>query len=281
MTQPLTRQNAKLAMVLLAMTLAPMIAPTVAFSADLDPIYVEEPVVTPVEFGSGWYLRGDVGYSMHGPFDTGGTNSEDLDFVPVNASVAMGYQYNEFLRGEVEFGYLGSSSFDISDGRCSGTSTFTPIVPGPIVVNSDSVDCDGHNVGDNEMWNGLVNGYVDLGQYGGFKPYVGAGLGLVYNKYSGDSDQGSCTGTTITDATGTTVFVCDDAKSIDDKSFGFLWQVSAGFGYQLTDYTTIDVGYRYLSSPDVSQVVSKSGGIDTKEGMGVQQVRIGLRYQIW
>jgi opacity protein-like surface antigen len=282
MTRPLSRSRIKLALVILS-TLAPAIAPTAAMSADMDPIYVDEQVVTPVEFGSGWYLRGDVGYSFHGPFDEDGTDADDLDFTPINASVAVGYQYNDYLRGELEFGYLGSMSFDSDAARCSGISTFTPIA-GPVVVGPDTIGCEGHVVGENEMWNSLVNGYVDLGQYGGFKPYVGAGLGLVYNNYSGDSDQPTCTDTSVTDATGTTDFVCDvqpDANSESGKSYGFLWQLSAGFGYQLTENTMLDVGYRYLSSPNVLQVVNKSGVVDTKEGMSAQQVRIGLRYAIW
>jgi len=282
MTRPLSKSRTKLALVILS-TLAAALAPAAALSADMDPIYVDEQVVTPVEFGSGWYLRGGVGYSFHGPFDTGGIRSSDLDFTPINGSVAVGYQYNEYLRGELEFGYLGSMSFDSNAARCSGISTFTPNV-GPVVVGPDTIGCEGHDVGENEMWNGLVNGYVDLGQYGAFKPYVGAGLGLVYNNYSGDSDQRICTDATTVDGTGTTDFVCDiqpDARSVSGKSYAFLWQLSAGFGYQLTENTTLDVGYRYLSSPNVLQVVNNAGGVDTKEGMDVQQVRVGLRYAIW
>ncbi len=285
MTKPLSMPSAKLAMVILAISLVPTIAPNAALSADMDPIYVDEQVVTPVEYGSGWYLRGDVGYSMHGPFDTDGTDGGDLDFTPINASVAMGYQFTDYFRGEIEFGYLGSMSFeDTHDSLCDGTSTFTPIA-GPAISGPATISCEGRDSGENEMYDGLVNGYVDLGNYGGFTPYVGAGVGLVYSNYSGEGDERNCTGTTTTDATGTTVFVCDQdnqsAESISNKSYGFLWQLSAGFGYQLTEFTTLDVGYRYLSSPNVMQLVNEPSGIDEKEGMGVQQVRVGLRYAIW
>jgi opacity protein-like surface antigen len=268
------------------MALAIIAAPGAAFSADMDPVYVEEPVTTPVEFGSGWYLRGDVGYSSHGPFDTSGTRSDDLDLTPVNASGAIGYTFSDYLRGEVEIGYLGSYSFDDShDSRCPGTSTFTPAGGGADVIGPASIDCEGGDSGQNEMWNGLVNGYIDLGNYGGFKPYVGGGLGLVFNNYSGTRGERNCTDSTTTDASGTTVLTCDDATtpsdSVDGNSIGFLWALAAGFGYQISESTTFDLGYRYLSSPNSTQLVNLPDGVDEEEGMSVHQFRVGLRYAIW
>jgi opacity protein-like surface antigen len=280
-TKPLSTPSAKLAMVILAMSLVPAIAPTAALSADMDPIYVDEQVVTPVEYGSGWYLRGDVGYSFHGPFDEG--DNGDFDFTPVNASVAMGYQFTDYLRGELEFGYLGSSSYESSHlSICDGTRTIT--TPLGVVVSSGpaSIACEGSNSFENEMWNGLVNGYVDLGQYGGFKPYVGAGLGVVYSSYSADIDDRHCENETVTGPGGTDAFTCDEdqsGSSYDDKSYGLLWQLSAGFGYQLSEFTTLDVGYRYLSSPHVQHIAGDTA--EVKEGMSVQQLRVGLRYAIW
>lgn len=256
----------------------------VAYGADMDPIYVEEPVTTPVEFGSGWYLRGDLGYSSHGPFDTSGTSGDNLDVYPVNASVAVGYTFSDHLRGEVEFGYLGSSSFDdTGPSICDGTSTFTPIV-GPVVSGPATIACEGRDHGDNEMWNGLVNGYVDLGNYGGFTPYIGGGIGLALSSYSGAGDDRECEDSTTSDATGTTVFTCDsdqEGETIDDSRLGFLWSVAAGFGYQITENTTVDVGYRYLSSPNATQLVNLPDGIGEEEGMSVHQIRVGLRYAIW
>ena len=161
-------------------------ATSVSHSADMDPIYVEEPVTTPVEFGSGWYLRGDLGYSSHGPFDTSGTSGNDLDVTPINASVAVGYTVQR----------LPSRRTRIRLSRLDPAST-TPVhpsateqAPSPRSSARSSADlrpsaCEGRDFGENEMWNGLVNGYVDLGKYGGFKPYVGAGIGLVMTSYSG------------------------------------------------------------------------------------------------
>ncbi len=62
---------------------------------------------------------------------------------------------------------------------------------------------------------------------------------------------------------------CDptrNGETFDDKSFGFLWSVAAGFGYQITDNTTVDVGYRYLSSPNATQLVNLPDGIGEEGG---------------
>ena len=56
----------RIALALFAVGLAPLHA----LAADYDPpIYVDEaPEYQPVEIGSGWYLRGDVGYAFSHPF---------------------------------------------------------------------------------------------------------------------------------------------------------------------------------------------------------------------
>ncbi len=50
----------------IALSLAATAGPvSVAASADYDPpIYVEDALEVPVEIGSGWYLRGDLGYAF-------------------------------------------------------------------------------------------------------------------------------------------------------------------------------------------------------------------------
>ena len=50
----------------------------------------------------------------------------------------------------------------------------------------------------NTAWNGLVNGYVDLGTYAGFTPYVGAGIGLLRTKTSFNVGA-TCQNSSVTD----------------------------------------------------------------------------------
>src|SRR6185312_8038932 len=55
----------------LALAAAVLTPVTQALAADYDPpIYVDQaPDYRPVEVGSGWYLRGDVGYAFNKPYD--------------------------------------------------------------------------------------------------------------------------------------------------------------------------------------------------------------------
>ena len=95
---------------LAALVLAPL---TPAQAADYDPpIYVDQaPDYQPVEVGSGWYLRGDVGYAG----SRRATRIEDFTFTPASfsekqdpafASIGFGYHFNDYLRGDINLGYL-------------------------------------------------------------------------------------------------------------------------------------------------------------------------------
>ncbi|KGF66773.1 hypothetical protein LL06_26265, partial [Hoeflea sp. BAL378] len=97
-----------------------------AQAADLDQvIYAPElPMTQPVEIGSGWYLRGDLGYSVEtrgaatrysifsaGPpvsYSTGafGTSSIDSDW---SGSAGVGYNFTDYLRGDLTFDYTKGS----------------------------------------------------------------------------------------------------------------------------------------------------------------------------
>ncbi|MGN6551259.1 MAG: outer membrane protein, partial [Pararhizobium sp.] len=93
-----------------AWALSAIAAPAAA--ADLDQVLVapELPPIKPVEVGSGWYLRGDVGYSVdiRGGADSfrgvgGGTGRfEDGEIQPDwSESVGLGYHFHDWLRSAV------------------------------------------------------------------------------------------------------------------------------------------------------------------------------------
>lgn len=143
------------------LVLSASLAPLAAHAADYEPpLLVEEaPEYVPVEVGSGWYLRGDVGYSIDKSeydFDYLG---EESDNARIFGSLGMGYQFTQYLRGELNVGYLSSDSFEATDG-----------------VTAVSLD--------NTVWSGMANAYVDLGTIAGFTPYVGAGAGMLYSNGS-------------------------------------------------------------------------------------------------
>jgi opacity protein-like surface antigen len=142
-----------------------VLVPLSANAADYDPpIFVEEvPEYVPVEVGSGWYLRGDLGYTVNDTpynFTFLGVETDDT---PVSFSLGMGYQFTQYLRGELNAGLLSDHSY----GATNGITTIEL---------------------DDTVWSGMANVYADLGTFVGLTPYVGAGLGLVYAKSSADID---------------------------------------------------------------------------------------------
>jgi opacity protein-like surface antigen len=125
-----------------------------ANAADAPPPIVQAPPIPWVELGSNWYLRGDFTYRM---FDVSGASGPE-DAAGLGAGV--GYQFNNWLRGDITLDYQFGSRFSVLDN---------PAVAGA------------------KLWSSALfaNGYVDLGTWYGVTPYVGAGVGSAYN-YLGD-----------------------------------------------------------------------------------------------
>jgi opacity protein-like surface antigen len=254
--------------------------PAQAIAADIDAI-PEEPV-TVVEYGSGWYLRGDVGVNFHGPFDDTGVSEESLsNNAPVNASLAVGYTFNDYFRMEGELGFVGNYSFSNEyTTNCSGYWTELDVLGNPNTTFRNDIGCDGSDDGQNSMWEGMVNAYLDIGRFGGFRPYVGAGLGFLYSSYSGHVNNRNCEDFAVGDVS----FVCAGNEAdyeIDDTSVSLLWSLTGGFAYDFDENWAVDVGYRYLSASDATYLSSDAGSPGEATGVSVQQVRVGLRYSIW
>lgn len=113
----------------------------------------------------------------------------------------------------------------------------------------------------------MANLYYDLGNYHGFVPYVGAGLGVAYHNMGDVSFTEN-------------PFLTNTIDGNSDLSFA--WAVMAGFGYQVTHNMVLDVGYRYI---DMGKI--KSGRVDTGgfvnppvviDDIAAHEIKVGLRY---
>ncbi len=86
----------------------------------------------------------------------------------------------------------------------------------------------------------LVNGYVDLGNYWGATPFVGAGIGVADNALSGVSDQGfAIAGASASAPVGG--FFSNASRT------SFAWALTAGFDFDLAPNLKLEVSYRYLN----------------------------------
>lgn len=224
-----------------AFALAAALAPaSAALAADYDPpILVDQaPEYRPVEVGNGWYLRGDVTYNVNEPVYDFTLFGEDTDNTRFGASGGFGYHFNDFLRADVNLGWIGRDKFEYDDGIDSGSATFS-------------------------AWTGMLNGYIDLGTVSGITPYVGAGIGVMTAKHDVDIDS-------------PTLGIAGD---FTDRQYELAYSLGAGASYRLTKNASIDVGYQYLSSPNMAYLNTDTLAVD--EGVDFHQVKVGLRYELW
>jgi len=131
---------------LLASTAAVLLVP-VAIAADISaPVQpAPAPYVQDDNYASGWYVRGDAGFSW--------LNIDGLgDGGAAIVGGGFGYQINEYFRTDVRADY----SFDQDAG--------------PFDVSATSV-----------LW----SGYIDIPISMGFTPYVGLGAGYGFVDYTG------------------------------------------------------------------------------------------------
>ena len=153
----------------------------------------------------------------------------------------------------------------------------------------------------NSAWNGMLNGYIDLGTFAGITPYVGAGIGALMTRTKAFATA-TCRDETLTslvntrdDITNTrkstettTTFNCRggdnqtvEVGSLSHTDFHLLYGLSAGLSYQISQNTSLDVGYQYLNAPGIKYYAVSDDGVVQRKGMDAHQVKVGLRYDLW
>lgn len=200
--------------------------------------------------GEDMYFRLDTGYSFTSDMkkDIG---SYDAGTSPI-IGAGLGYKVSDQVRVDATLGYRWN--YDVS-----GSS-------GPLsALSGSSID----GAADIDSLVGLVNAYYDIGTYGRFTPYVGAGIGFARNHV----------GSTNVSVSGTSV---GSVNSHTDTSFA--WQLSAGTAVDIAHNLKLDVGYRYLDMGDAKtgDDLTVSGtpytGATLKGNLRASEVMAGLRY---
>ena len=162
---------------------------------------------TMFEVGSNWYIRGDLGVSFDEaptvslsslstpppgliatPYTTSaGTNWSTTNFT---GGLGAGYRFNDYLRLDATWDYrtgvggTRNTALVCPYPRRLESSPRRPACPRATSTIPPNI-CNGTTK--LKQYNNafLANGYVDLGTYGGFTPYVGGGLGLNMNVATG------------------------------------------------------------------------------------------------
>lgn len=137
---------------------------------------------------------------------------------------------------------------------------------------ADQVDVDG------TVW--MANAYYDIGTYRGFTPYIGAGIGFVWNQIERNHT------TTVTSSDNSVLNDVDaeytTTSSTEANTISLAAAAMVGFSYQVTDITSVDVGYRYLYLGGTDFAMSIDG-VESRVEIGdqhIHQVRAGLRFDV-
>jgi opacity protein-like surface antigen len=259
-------------------------APLAAQAADYDPpIFVEEAAeYVPVEVGSGWYLRGDVGYVFDSSID--GVDYTAFDGVgDVSASFSSASIDTDFTWGG-GFGYRFTDYFRV-DATVDGfradfdgsTASDFPCLADPDVGTT----CRSENGSEVSAVSVMANGYVDLGTYVGVTPYLGAGAGMSYVSWDDLNDTTYCVDGGA---------VCASPDAVGSTSHGgedgwrFTYALMAGFAYDISKNFKLDVGYKYrnIDGGDMFGWGSADTFGDGSHGnIETHEVRLGLRYELW
>jgi opacity protein-like surface antigen len=262
------------------------------------------------ELGTGWYLRGDVGYAnITSPQVIADILNSTTRAGSISGSIGAGYQYNSWLRTEIAL------DRSVIRPNATGTPFWCPYSNHPLssqpVGDEPSrklgygVDpaetCVARTTGNLSRITGLFNAYVDLGNWFGVTPYVGAGLGASYVRTSGavsytKTSDGTPYAADLSPADGYPLIWVDKwggdplpvqpniafAPQYWDRNVGkgawkFAWALFAGASYDLSETFKIDVGYRYLNSGKYTGLAGFSGATPKSYDLISHEVRLGVR----
>ncbi|MER2604198.1 MAG: outer membrane beta-barrel protein [Siculibacillus sp.] len=247
-----------------------------AQAADMGGMLRGPAVVQPVAeapVSSGWYLRGDVGvgFSQRPSLESiePGLSktfiSRDLGDQPF-VQLGIGYQFSDYLRGDVTAEYRGSA-------RLRGTSTYASTYGGNPSTNFVSYDTNVRSLAV------MANGYIDLGHYSGLTPYVGAGIGAAYNQMDDVYTQTSF-------YVGGSPQVPQQGIMSGSHKWNLAWALHGGMSWDVNPNLKVDVGYSYKDFGSLTSGIQNCmSGSGCNEKLGVKHlafhdVRIGARWMI-
>lgn len=242
----------------------------VARAADMPveyPPIIEAPEPMPLAAVGGWYLRGDIGYKYYqapkgslssmpwGTTGNGGQMGYEKMLGAADIGVGVGYKFNDYLRTDLTLDYETPAKFKGSfycvTGGC-GTGVWH---------DSERVKITAYSA--------LANAYADLGDFHGFKPYVGAGIGASYLR---------------TSQVQSGMIDTDNTPPNSKGKWNLAWALMAGVEYPVSDRLSVDLGYRYLNLGDAQTGSATDGSgnvahINYKD-ITAHEVRVGLRYYL-
>ena len=151
----------------------------------------------------------------------------------VTWGAGFGYNFTDMIRADFTVdGFRANFDGTTSSGSpCVGAAAFI----GTACRSQDSADAAALSF--------MVNGYVDLGTYVGFTPYVGGGLGYTYIDWGTLSGSNFCVDGAVACPAGSPLVA--NTENDGEESWRFTYAAMAGIAYDVSQNLKIDLGYRY------------------------------------
>lgn len=270
----------------LALAVALTAAPVMA--ADMD--YPVRGTIdhTPVEYGSGWYLRGDIGYNFKADTNLSYYSDARYDYDHQSFEHGMswgggfGYVFNNMLRADITAEFSGNHSWE---GKSVGT----------ICGGATPGECYSEDEATMDRTTVLANAYVNLGHYGGFTPYVGGGLGLSHIQWSDYTSQARCkvrAGETCDYGAhpgggGAVIFDGPRTSYDSESAVALTYALTAGFDYRINQNWLFDMGYKWTQVNGGVVISEDANGPGNPQGdsqfdnINLHEIKFGLRYEVW
>lgn len=242
------------------------------YSSGISPYGVATPVPAPIPvpvYEAAWYLRADfaAGFGSQPSVTSVGTPygiAPALHSIGLN-SAWLSESFEPAFTGGVGVGYVWGPSFrtdftvdihSISQAEYNGTQGYAA---GTLTVQ-DKTSFMSTIL--------LINGYYDIRTGTPFTPYIGGGLGFTVNALSRDI--------AVTDA-GTNITASGSTTDVK-----FAGAAMVGVNWELSTFTSIDVGYRYLYIGGSGTNVTVNGVNSSVDigGLSEHEIRAGFRFYI-
>lgn len=274
-----------------------------ARAADLDENYgyaeapQEVPVAeTKVEFGTGWYVRGDIGAARLPSLDLSQpaagtappTQLTQGSRFGYTASLGAGYSFNRWFRADVTadfrqpigikqngnyYAATSSDGYVNNNGTCQlGYEAYTSVA---IASFSEPYyeNCSSRNQASLTNFSVLVNGYIDVAHWSIFTPYVGAGVGLSFGHYSSSvsyfNPDGTPYNTYYTVPPGNILVHGYQDATYSANYYNPAFAAMAGVAIDVLPHTKLDLSYRFVY---LGKVLGAT--------LTTNEARAGLRYMI-
>ena len=240
---------------------------------------------TDVEFGSGWYLRGDISYNIDGRNEAG---------INAISGVSDGIQvdYDDAVGVRVGFGHHLTSNFRVEANLesifNSEIAGIGPTTFGAIDTTANTVTSTGGTREIDADYQGaslIVSGNLDIGRFGAFTPYIGAGLGIAHLSYNEtetltcqpfDADISCASG-----PVGAPGEVAESTTTLEESAWTYAYQLTLGTAVAVGDKTSLDFSYSFTQIGDGDTLNYIDGTAIDDDGVRLHQLRAGIRYDIW